>query len=93
MMQRRHEVFVDQFARAGNPFKLVSSGPFFAWVRHPWPDLSAKEAVRKLINEAALLTLPGEVFGPNMEAYIRLAFGNIKEKNIPQAANRFCEFS
>lgn len=91
MMQRRHEIFLDEFVCTDNPFTLVASGPFFAWVRHPWPHLSSKDAVRKLINEAALLTLPGEVFGPSMEPYIRLAFGNIKEERIPEAVKRFVE--
>lgn len=89
MMQRRHEVFVELFVQVENPFKLISSGPFFAWVRHPWPDLTAREVVRKLINDAAILALPGEIFGPNMEAYIRLAFGNIREEQIPEAVQRF----
>ncbi|MDD2737006.1 MAG: aminotransferase [Desulfuromonadaceae bacterium] len=93
MMERRHEVFVKEFDCAENPFKLVTSGPFFAWVRHPWPHLSSKDAVRKLINEGAILTLPGGIFGPGMDSYIRLAFGNIKEDRIPEAVKRFLEFS
>ena len=93
MMERRHEVFVNEFSRNENPFTLVTSGPFFAWVRHPWSHLSGKDAVRRLINEAALLTLPGEIFGPGMEPYIRLAFGNIKEERIPVAVKRFAELS
>ncbi len=93
MMERRHEVFVKEFCQEGNPFTLIASGPFFAWVRHPWPHLSSKDAVRKLINEAALLTLPGEIFGPGMDSYIRLAFGNIKEERIPEAVKRFLELS
>lgn len=91
MMQRRHDIFVNEFDGKDNPFTLVTSGPFFAWVRHPWSQLSSKDAVRKLINEVALLTLPGEVFGPGMESYIRLAFGNIKEESIPAAIHRFCQ--
>lgn len=93
MMERRHEVFVNEFASIKNPFTLVTSGPFFAWIRHPWPEMTSKEAVRQIINEAALLTLPGEVFGPGMEPYIRLAFGNIKEKYIPEAVQRFKNIS
>jgi len=92
MMQRRHETFVNRFVRPDNPFFLVASGPFFAWVRHPWTNLSSKDAVRKLINEAALLTLPGVIFGPDMESYIRVAFGNIKEDQIPDAVDRFVKF-
>lgn len=39
--------------------------------------------------EAGLLTLPGEVFGPGLEGYLRLAFGNIRDKAIPEAVYRF----
>ncbi len=91
MMQRRHEVFVREFSRQGNPFSLIASGPFFAWIRHPWSHLNSRQAVRRLIDEAALLTLPGEVFGPGMEPYIRFAFGNIKEKRIPEAVQRLTQ--
>ena len=93
MMEQRHQLFIREFTREGNPFSLVASGPFFAWVRHPWHQLTSKDAVRQLINEVGLLTLPGEVFGPGMETYIRLAFGNIKEDKIPGAVNRFFEMS
>ena len=33
----------------------------------------------------------GEAFGPGMEPYIRLAFGNIRESEIPEAVARFRE--
>ena len=37
-------------------------------------------------------TLPGEVFGPGLTGYLRLAFGNIREGTIPEAAERFRTF-
>lgn len=92
MMERRHEVFREEFRKGGNPFSLVSSGPFFGWVRHPLPGKSGREAARRLVEESALLLLPGEVFGPGLEGYLRLAFGNIREEEIPEAVRRFREF-
>jgi aspartate/methionine/tyrosine aminotransferase len=44
-----------------------------------------------LLDEAAILCLPGEVFGPGLEGYLRLAFGNIREEEIPEAVGRFRE--
>ena len=35
------------------------------------------------------LCLPGEVFGPGLQDYLRLAFGNIREEAIPEAVKRF----
>jgi hypothetical protein len=32
------------------------------------------------------------VFGPGLERYLRLAFGNIREGDIPEAVARFRDF-
>jgi aspartate/methionine/tyrosine aminotransferase len=91
MMARRHDLFRAEFLKPGNPFYLASSGAFFAWVRHPWPGLTGRQAARRMVDAAAILTLPGEVFGPGLEGYLRLAFGNIREEAIPEAVRRFRE--
>jgi aspartate/methionine/tyrosine aminotransferase len=89
MMTRRHDLFRAEFLQPGNPFHLAASGTFFAWVRHPWADLTGRQAARRLVDEAAILCLPGEVFGPGLEGYLRLAFGNIRQEAIPEAVKRF----
>ncbi len=93
IMERRHDRFVAEFTRPGNPFTLAASGTFFAWVRHPWPGKSGRYAARRLVEEAGILTLPGEVFGPGLTDYLRLAFGNIREETFPEAAERFRAFA
>ncbi|WP_026841386.1 aminotransferase [Citrifermentans bremense] len=92
MMERRHEVFRAEFEKPGNAFMLVASGPFFGWVRHPLTGATGREVARRLVEEAGILLLPGEVFGPGLEGYLRLAFGNIREETIPEAVARFREF-
>jgi aspartate/methionine/tyrosine aminotransferase len=92
MMERRHDVFRTEFAREGNNFRLVASGPFFGWVRHPFDGATGREVAKRLVHEAAILLLPGEVFGPGLEGYLRLAFGNIREESIPEAVQRFRDF-
>ncbi|HEY7746197.1 MAG TPA: aminotransferase, partial [Desulfuromonadales bacterium] len=92
MMQRRHDRFREEFQKPGNPFRLAASGAFFAWVRHPFPGKAGREVARRLADEANLICLPGEVFGPGLERYLRLAFGNITEMAIPEAVRRFREF-
>jgi aspartate/methionine/tyrosine aminotransferase len=89
MMQRRHDTFRAAFARPGIPFELVASGGFFAWVRHPRPELTGRQVAKRLADEANLICLPGEVFGPGLEGYLRLAFGNIGEDAVPAAVERF----
>jgi len=92
MMAKRHERFCREFAIPGNPFELVASGSFFGWVRHPFKGLTGRQAAKKLIDEAGLLTLPGEVFGPGFDSYLRLALGNIGEETIPEAVRRLREY-
>ncbi len=89
MMSRRHDLFRAEFMQPGNPFRLAASGAFFAWVRHPFNGCSGRQAAKRLVDEAAILCLPGEVFGPGLEGYLRLAFGNIREDAIPEAVRRF----
>jgi len=91
MMGRRHDLFRSEFLTPDNPFHLAASGAFFAWVRHPWTELTGRQAARRLVDEAAILCLPGEVFGPGLEGYLRLAFGNIRQEMIPEAVRRFRE--
>ena len=91
MMSRRHDLFRSEFMQPGNRFRLVASGAFFAWVRHPFAGCSGRQVAKRLLDEAAILCLPGEVFGPGLEGYLRLAFGNIWEEAIPEAVRRFWE--
>jgi aspartate/methionine/tyrosine aminotransferase len=93
MMGRRHDLFRTEFLLPGNPFQLAASGAFFAWVRHPFAGLTGRQAARRLVDEAAILCLPGEVFGPGLQGYLRLAFDNIREEAIPEAVRRFREMA
>jgi aspartate/methionine/tyrosine aminotransferase len=93
MMTRRHDLFRSEFVKPGNRFRLVASGAFFAWVRHPFTGCSGRKIAKLLVDEAALLCLPGEVFGSGLEGYLRLAFGNIREDAIPEAIRRFRKMS
>jgi aspartate/methionine/tyrosine aminotransferase len=88
MMARRHDRFRQEFSKPGNPFELVASGSFFGWVRHPFTGLTGRQAAKRLVDEAGLLTLPGEVFGPGFDCYLRLALGNIGEETIAEAVRR-----
>lgn len=91
LMDFRHNLFVHAFSQPGNRFRLVASGSFFAWVRHPFSRLTGRQAARKLVQEAGILCLPGEVFGPGLEGYLRLALGNIRKDKIPEAVRRLKE--
>jgi len=92
MMERRLHCFREEFDKPRNPFRLVASGAFFAWVKHPFPEATGWTVARDLIEKEGLVTLPGEIFGPGMSRYLRVAFGNIVEELIPEAVSRFRDF-
>ena len=92
MMERRHDGFREEFLKPGNPFRLVASGAFFGWIKHPFPEAAAWDVARDLIEKAGLVTLPGEIFGPGMSRYLRVAFGNIVEDRMPEAVSRFRDY-
>lgn len=91
-MARRHDRFRAEFLKPGNRFGLSSSGAFFAWIKHPFVGWTGRQVAKTLVDQAGIVCLPGEVFGPGLEGYLRLAFGNIHEEAIPEAARRFREF-
>lgn len=88
-MEQRHDCFKSCFTESDNPFTLVTSGAFFAWIKHPFSNKSGKDIAIKLIEQAGIVCLPGEIFGPGMSPYLRVAFGNIKQEMIPEAVSRF----
>lgn len=92
MMKLRHDLFVSEFIKPGNRFRLVTSGSFFAWVKHPFTGKSSRDVAKRLAMEAGIMTLPGEAFGPGLEDYLRLALGNIRENEMPEAIRRFRRF-
>ena len=92
MMQRRHDRFVAEFTAGSNPFRLVTSGSFFAWVRHPFTGNTGRQVARLLAEEASLLVLGGESFGPGLTSYLRIALGNLSDDRIPEAVQRFRDF-
>lgn len=91
MMQGRHDLFCNELSHSANPFTRIASGAFFAWLRHPFTGRSGRQVSRHLLQKAGLLTLGGEVFGPGLEGYLRIAFGNLSEEQIPEAVRRLRE--
>jgi aspartate/methionine/tyrosine aminotransferase len=80
------------FAGPVNGFRLVSSGAYFAYLEHPYQGQSAFEVARLLADEANILALPGSMFGPEQDAYLRLAFANLDLQNLRQLGQRLEQF-
>ena len=87
-MQQRHAAVSACFAAGIKGFELTASGSFFAWVKHPWGGMSGRQAARKLLDQAGIISLAGESFGPGLEPYVRLAFGNIETEQMGELKQR-----
>ena len=59
-------------------FEMVSSGAYFAYVKHPFRGELSKPVAMRLAQEHDVLCLPGVMFGPGQEDYLRFAFANVE---------------
>lgn len=62
-------------------------GVYFAFVGHPFADLTAAEARRLLASEYGVVTIPGAFFGSGLQRYLRVAFANAGVGQIADAAD------
>ncbi len=88
LMARRRDRLRLAFQRNDLRYELTSSGAYFAYVRHPFADRPAAEVARRLAERHRVLCVPGSVFGPGQEAYLRLAYANLDEARIPSLVSR-----
>jgi aspartate/methionine/tyrosine aminotransferase len=65
------------FEQAELRFEMVSSGAYFAYVKHPFRGELSKPVAMRLAQEHDVLCLPGVMFGPGQEDYLRFAFANV----------------
>ena len=71
-------------------FKLSSCGAFFAYVKHPYSSKTATQAAELVASKTSMMTLPGPIFGPKQECFLRLSFGSLSDKNqLNQVIERF----
>ncbi|HEY3813598.1 MAG TPA: aminotransferase [Caulobacteraceae bacterium] len=76
LMRDRLAAFKAAFT--GGAYEIVSAGAYFAYLRHPHPNQGSAAVARRLADRQNLLTLPGAMFGPSQDAYLRLAFANVE---------------
>jgi len=88
MMAGRLAAIREAFGSAGLSYKLLSSGAYFAYVRHPFRGEASKSVAMRLAQEHDVLCLPGSMFGPGQEDYLRLAFANVDAKLMAPLVER-----
>lgn len=91
MMAGRREALLSAFSHAGLSYQLASSGAYFAYVRHPFRGETSREVSKRLAQRHDVLCLPGSMFGPDQEDYLRLAFANVAAEDMPVLAERLLE--
>jgi len=88
MMRDRRAALLKAFARNDLGYELISAGAYFAYLKHPHRGRKAAEVARRLVDRQNLLALPGSVFGPNQDDYLRVAFANVDAALMPEIAAR-----
>jgi aspartate/methionine/tyrosine aminotransferase len=77
IMAGRLAAIRDAFKHPDLKFEMVSSGAYFAYLKHPYGDELSKPVAKRLAQEHDVLCLPGTMFGPGQENYLRFAFANV----------------
>jgi aspartate/methionine/tyrosine aminotransferase len=90
-MRERVSALDAAFTRPDLRYRLVSVGAFFAYLQHPFKGESAKSVAQRLAGEHDLLCLPGSMFGPDQDSYLRLAFANAGSELMPEVVDRLLE--
>jgi aspartate/methionine/tyrosine aminotransferase len=88
LMRDRLQALRQAFRRNDLGYEVVSSGAYFAYLRHPFDGRPAAEVARRLADRQNILCLPGSMFGEGQEAFLRFAFANVAAEAMPAIAER-----
>ena len=90
LMNLRAESFRQYFQENNRSrFRLSTLGPCFAYIRHSEVGITAYEVAKKLALNENLLLLPGTIFGPDQDSFLRIAFANVEIERFPEIMIRF----
>ena len=93
LMRERLSALRQAMRRNDTGYELVSAGAYFAYMRHPFAGESATAVAQRLAAEQNLLVLPGSMFGPEQEGFVRCAFANVEAALMPEIARRLAASS
>ena len=69
-------------------FDIVSAGAWFAYLKHPVAGVDGYLVARRMARELGVLSVPGSMFGPGQERYLRFAFANLRDEQIDPLIKR-----
>lgn len=88
LMRGRLVALREALARNDLGYELVSAGAYFAYLRHPFDGRPSAAVARGLAERQNLLCLPGAMFGPGQDGFLRFAFANVAAEVMPEIATR-----
>ncbi len=91
LMESRREALLSAFTHPKLRYRLVSSGAYFAYVRHPFDRETAKSVAMRLAGDHDVLCLPGSMFGPDQSDFLRFAFANSPAEGMSALVERLVE--
>jgi aspartate/methionine/tyrosine aminotransferase len=72
-------------------YELVSAGAYFAYLKHPFRGTGADKVAQRLAADSNMLALPGSMFGPGQEDFLRFAFANVPSESMAAIGRRLAE--
>ena len=88
LMADRVEALQFAFRRNDMAYEVVCAGAYFAYLKHPFGDTPSAQVARRLADDHNVLCIPGGMFGPGQEQYLRFAFANLDADLMPALAER-----
>lgn len=91
MMRERLTALKSALSANDVGYELVSAGAYFAYLKHPFRGRSATEVAQRLAADSNMLALPGSMFGPGQEDFLRFAFANVPAEAMAVIGRRLAE--
>jgi aspartate/methionine/tyrosine aminotransferase len=91
LMAARLQALRNAFNNPELKYELQSSGAYFAYVKHPFAGEASKAVAMRLAAQHDVLCLPGSMFGPGQEDYLRFAFANVEGEHMAELVDRLIE--
>ncbi len=88
LMRGRLDAVLQALSRNDLGYRLISAGAYFAYLAHPFDGRTAMQVARRLADEQNILALPGSMFGPAQDGFLRIAFANAEAAMMPELAKR-----
>ena len=88
LMRDRLDAVKRTLSRNDLGYRMISAGAYFAYLAHPFEGRPAMQVARRLADEQNILALPGSMFGPAQDGFLRIAFANAEAAMMPELAKR-----